>query len=138
MSAEGEERFQLSNICWICNKLFDVGDNKVRDHCHITEKYRGSAHWICNVNFKLTKKVPVIFYNLRGYDSHVIMQETGKFNVKVSAIPNLLEKLMDFIVNRNLIFINSMKLMNLGLDSLVKNLSDNDVKYLSEEFRGEF
>ena len=34
-----EERFQLSNSCWICDKLFDVGDDKVRDHCHITEKY---------------------------------------------------------------------------------------------------
>ena len=33
---EEEERFQLSNSCWICDKLFDVGDDKVRDHCHIT------------------------------------------------------------------------------------------------------
>ena len=44
MSAEDEENFQLSNICLICNKLFDAGDNKVRDHCHVTGKYRGSAH----------------------------------------------------------------------------------------------
>ena len=82
MSAEDEERFQLRNICWICEKLFDVGDNKVRDHCHITGKYRGSAHWSCIINFKLTKDVPVIFPNLKGYDSHLIMQEMGKFNVK--------------------------------------------------------
>ena len=53
MSAE-EERFQLSNSCWICDKLFDLGDYKVRDHCHITEKYRGAAHWSCNVNLKLS------------------------------------------------------------------------------------
>ena len=38
ISAENEERFQSSNKCRICNKLFDVGDNKVRDHCHITGK----------------------------------------------------------------------------------------------------
>ena len=44
MSAEEEQRFQLSNICWVSDKLFDVGDNKVRDHCHITGKYKGSAH----------------------------------------------------------------------------------------------
>ena len=37
MSAE-EERFQLTNSCWFCDKLFDVGDDKVRDHCHITGK----------------------------------------------------------------------------------------------------
>ena len=39
MSAEEEERFQLGNSCWICDKLFDVGDDKVGDHCHITGKY---------------------------------------------------------------------------------------------------
>ena len=44
MSPEEKERFQLSNSCWICDKLFDVGDDKVRDHCHITGKYRGAAH----------------------------------------------------------------------------------------------
>ena len=70
MSAEDEERFQMSNKCWICDKLFDVGDDKVRDHCHITRKPRGSAHWSCNVNLKLTKEVAVIFHNLRVYDSH--------------------------------------------------------------------
>ena len=41
---EEEERFQSSNSCWICDKLFDVGDEKVRDHCHITGKYRVAAH----------------------------------------------------------------------------------------------
>ena len=65
-----EQRFQSSNKCWICDKLFDVGDNKVRDHYHTTEKYRGSAHWSCNINLKLTKIVPSIFHNLKGYDSH--------------------------------------------------------------------
>ena len=49
MSTEQEERFQLSNSCWICNKLFDVEDDKLKDHCHITRKYRGAAHWKCNV-----------------------------------------------------------------------------------------
>ena len=56
MSAEDEERFQLSNKRWICNKLFDAVDNKVRDHCHITGKYRGSVCWSCNDNLRLTKK----------------------------------------------------------------------------------
>ena len=74
MSAEEEERFQLSNFCWICDKLFDVGDEKVRGHCHITGKYRGAAHWSCDINLKLSKKIPVIFHNLRGYDSHLIIK----------------------------------------------------------------
>ena len=82
-------RFQLSNSCWICDKFFDVGDDKVRDHCHITGKYRGAAHWSGNVNFKLSEKIPVIFHNLRGYDSHLIIEEVSKFNVKVNVIPNV-------------------------------------------------
>ena len=91
MSVDEEERFQLANSCWICNKLFDVGDEKVRDHCHVTGKYRSAAHFSCNANCKLSKKVPVIFHNLRGYDSHLIIKEIGKFDVKVSATPNGLD-----------------------------------------------
>ena len=69
---EEEEEFQLSNTCRICKKLIDNDDEKVRDHCHVTGKFRGAAHWSCNINLQLTKKVPVIFHNLRGYDNHLI------------------------------------------------------------------
>ena len=67
---EEEDLFQKSSICWICKKRIDNDEEKVRAHCHVTGKFRGTAHRNCNVNFKLTKKVPVIFHNLRGYDSH--------------------------------------------------------------------
>ena len=108
MCAEDEERSQLSKNCWICNKSFDSGDNKVRDHCHVTGKYRGPAYWSCNINLKLTKKVPVIFHNLRGCDSHLIMQETGKYDVKVSIILNGLEKYVAVTINKSLVFFNNM------------------------------
>ena len=42
-----EEQFQLSNTCWTCEKLIDVDYEKVRDHCHVTGKFRGIAHWRC-------------------------------------------------------------------------------------------
>ena len=104
----------------------------------MTGKYRGAAHFSCNANCKLSKKVPVIFHNLRRYDSHSIIKEMDKFDVKVNAIPNGLEKCMAFTVNKNLVFIDSMQFMNSGLDSLVKNLSSDDFKYLSKEFNGQF
>ena len=44
MSAKSEQIFQSSNKCWICGKLFDEGENKVRDHCHVTGKCKGCAH----------------------------------------------------------------------------------------------
>ena len=58
MTAE-EEQFERSNICWICGKLVDFDDNKVRDHCHIKEKnnYCGPAHWSCNINLNISKKI---------------------------------------------------------------------------------
>ena len=72
MPVEEEEQFEKSEIYWICSKIID--DNKVRDHCHITGKYRGTAHWSCNINLKMSKKLPVIFHNLRGYASHLIFK----------------------------------------------------------------
>ena len=118
--------------------MLTAGDNKVRDHNHVTEKYRGSVHWNCNINLKLTKKLPVIFHNLKGYDSHSIMQEIGKFDVKINVIPNGLEKYIAFTFNKNLVFIDSMQFMKSSPDALVKNSSNNDFKFLSLEFSGEF
>ena len=93
ISEEEVHLIQQSNTCRICEKLIDNDDKKVRDHCHVTGKFRGSAHWICNINLQLTKKVPIIFHNLRGYDSQLIFCELNKFDVK---IPNGLEKYMAF------------------------------------------
>ena len=61
-SAEEEEKFQLTNSCWICDKLFDVGDDKVRDHCHITGKYRGAAEEFSGELLKLVKQKGVYPY----------------------------------------------------------------------------
>ena len=93
---EEEYLFQQSNSCCIWGKLIDNDDKKVRDHCHVTGKFRGAAHWSCNINFQLTKKIPVIFHNLRGCNIHLIYFEIKKFDVKISAIWNGLENYMAF------------------------------------------
>ena len=76
----------------------------------------------------------MIFHNLRGYESHLIMQEIGKFNVKVKFIPNGLEKYMTYTIYENLVFIGSIQCMNSNLNAMVKNLSEMDFKYLSQEY----
>ena len=134
MSEEKEYLFQQSSSCWICEKIINDGDEKVRDHCHVTGKFRGTAHWDCNTNFQLTKRINVIFHNLRGYDSHLTFSVLHKFDVKISVIPNGLEKYMILFLGKNLVFIDSMQFMSSSLDKLVKNLSDKDFKYLVEEF----
>ena len=63
-------------------------------------------------NLQLTKKVPVIFLNLRGYDSHLIFNELKNFDVKVDVIPNTFEKYMAFFLNKNLVFIDSIQSVN--------------------------
>ena len=82
-----EENFRSINTCWICEKLID--DQKVRHHCHVKGKYRGAAHWSCDVNLKLTKNVFIILHTLKGYNGHLIMSVITKFDVNVSS--NLLD-----------------------------------------------
>ena len=62
------------------------------------------------------------------------MQELGKFNPEINVIPNGLENCMSFSINNKLHFIHSFKFLSSSLDSLVKNLSNDDFKYLSQEF----
>ena len=137
MSEKEGHLFQQSNSCWICKKLIDNDEENVRDHCHVPGKFRGAAHWDCNVNFQLTKKVPVIFHNSRGYGRHLIFNELNRFDGKISVIPNRLEKYIAVFLNKNLVFIASMQFMNSGIDKLVKNLPHEDFKYLVEEFGSE-
>ena len=56
------------------------------------------------------------------------------FDVKIDVVPNRLEKYMTFILNKESVYIDSMQLMNSSLETLVKNLSNDDLKYLTEEF----
>ena len=96
ISEKEEHLFQQSKSCWICEKLTDNDEEIVRDHCHVTGKLRGAAHWSCNINLQLTKKVSIIFHNSKGYDSHLIFCELNKFHVELNVIPNRSEKYMAF------------------------------------------
>ena len=104
--------------------LLVIDENKSH-YVYIKDFYRFMLHKI---------NIPVIFHNIRPYDSHLIFCELNKFDVKIDVIPNRLEKYMAFFLNKNLVFIDSMQFMNSSLEKLVKNLSDNDFKYLTEEF----
>ena len=75
----------------------------------------------------------VVLHNLKNYDSHLIIQELGNFNLKIKVIPNGLEKYMSFTINK-LSFIDSSQFLSSWLYSLLKNLGKDDFKYLSQEF----
>ena len=92
-----------------------------------------ALHRDCNINLKLNHQIPVIFHNLKHYDSHLIILELGKFNLKINFIPNGLAKYRRFSINNKLFSIDSFQFLDSSLDSLVKNLGKNDLKYLSQE-----
>ena len=98
----------LKTLLNVVTIIYADNDVKVKDHCHITGKYRGSAHRDCNINLKLNHKIPAAFHNLKIYDSHIVIQELGKFSLKVIVIPNGLEKYMSFTINNNSSFIDSL------------------------------
>ena len=153
MTKQDEIQFRKTDECYICNKKYSDKDIKVRDHCHITGKYRGSAHQECNLKLRVNPeeiKIPVIFHNLRGYDSHFIMQEIGavvknhkyknnkgvETEMTINAIPNNMEKYMAFMLGNHLTFIDSFQFMSSSLEKLVNNIPKEALKYTSEVFVG--
>ena len=132
----------------------------MRDHCHITGKYRGSAHEGCNLKLKISPhniKIPVIIHNLKGYDSHLTMQyigqiikdenkriaqenEENKKNTKfipkmeLKVIAQNSEKYMAFYLGKHLIFLDSFQFMSSSLEKLAANLPEDKFFYTKEYF----
>ncbi|GBC38838.2 uncharacterized protein LOC114539626 [Rhizophagus irregularis DAOM 181602=DAOM 197198] len=121
-----QEQVSYNNAinCWICRNLLD--GNKVRNHCHITGRYRGAAHRGCNLDLSIKPRemhIPVIFHNLSGYDGHIIMQGIGAMECEddIDPIPYNMEKYMAFKLG-SLRFIDSLQFMKSSLDKLASNL----------------
>ncbi|CAB4003653.1 Gastrula zinc finger [Paramuricea clavata] len=135
ITPEQEAEFWMTRNCSICGN--DLGDDRVRDHDHVTGMFRGAAHNMCNLKYRITWKVPVVFHNLRGYDSHLIMQEIGKFKMNINVVPNNMEKYISFSLGKNLVFIDSIQFMASSLEALVSNLSPEDFKIVGKRWKGE-
>ena len=153
MTEVDKQSFKTMDRWHICGEKYTDKDVHVRDHCHITGKFRGSAHQECNLKLRIKPenlKIPVIFHNLRGYDSHFIMQQIGeiankyaytnkkgeKQDLNINAIPNNMEKYMAFMLGNHLTFIDSFQFMSSSLDKLVSNLPKDDLIYTSKAFKG--
>ena len=79
-----------------CDNDYIDGDVKIRDrHCQTAWKYRGCTHRDCNINVNINLQIPVEFHNLKNYHSHFIMQELGKFSLKINVIPDGLGKVYE-------------------------------------------
>ena len=157
--------FDEATVCHICEEEFlpdDVaaelkGYKRVRDHCHLTGKFRGAAHDKCNLSYQIPKFFPVVFHNLSGYDSHLFVKKlkgVENNSEKIKCIPCNEEKYISFSrevivgeyfslekgkkvpVKRELRFIDSFRFMASSLDTLSKNLSKQQCKNIGSKYSG--
>ena len=125
-----------STLCHICNEK--LGEDRVRDHCHLSGKFRGAAHEVCNLKYKVPTFSPIVFHNLSGYYSDLFIKTLGNSEGDISCIPNNEENyisctkqvIIDNFVNKEgkevnleceLRFIDSLRFMVASLDKLSSN-----------------
>ena len=129
LSVLDEHNFQEATHCHICGEELD--QDRVRDHCNLTGKYcvrdhchlTGAAHSDCNLNYKFTSRIPVIFHDLKNYDSHLLVKVMGMIKDRpISCIPTNDEKNISFSIG-DLRFIDSLQFLNASLEKLVSNLA---------------
>ena len=148
---EDREQFNKASDCWICGEY--LGNDRVRDHCHYTGRYRGAAHNSCNLKYRKPKSISVFFHNLSGYDSHLFIKKLGSPDKKenIDCIPNNEEKYISFsktiktgqYTNKKgevkdktfkIVFKDSLKFMSSSLGALVNNLPKDAFKNLLKYF----
>ncbi|XP_075158156.1 uncharacterized protein LOC142231433 [Haematobia irritans] len=136
-----ESSFHAAQLCHICDKNLDT--DRVRDHCHITGKYRGAAHNECNLNYKIPKFIPIFFHNFSSYDCHLFIKDLlNLIPGNTSVIP--LNKELYISVSHKIKFDNgdlleyrfldSLRFMPSSLDSLAKNLLDDKMTTVRSNF----
>ena len=140
LTTKEEICYNKQKICYICKKEFNNNDKKqqkVKDHCHYTGKYRGAAHNICNLKYKVSKEIPVVFHRGSTYDYHFIIKELVKvFDGNFDCLGENTEKYITFSVplkkkienkdieiNYKIKFIDSCRFMSSSLSKLFDNLS---------------
>ena len=153
ITKEEQEQFNQASNCWICGQLLNLED-RVRDHCHFTGRYRGAAHNRCNLKYRKPNNISVFFHNLSGYDSHLFIKKLNNTMGNIDCIPNNEENYISFsktiktgeYKNKKgetkdkyfkIIFKDSLKFMASSLDALVNNLSEDDFKNLKKYFTPE-
>ena len=127
ITPQEEESFQLAEECWLCENPH--GGEKVRNHDHLTGKYRGAAHNICNINCnqRSSSFIPIFFHNFSGYDCHLIFEELLIQAFEKGYEPKIIPKSMENYVSVQigcLRFLDSYRFLSSSLDKLVKSLDN--------------
>ena len=139
-TAEDESKYESMNVCRLCGLEFIdyLKCLKVRDHCHLTGKFRFALCSSCNFTYAKQKKdICVFFHGLSNYDSHFIIQKLYQFQEKdIKIIPRSSEKYLSFSIG-NIKFKDTYQFLAESLAQLVINLrgkGDHCFKYVNMEF----
>ena len=125
--------FWQTTHCHVCKKPFKEGEQRVRDYCHLSGRYRGAAHSRCNLKYRESYVIPVFFHNLSGYDAHFIIRDVANmFDGKVELLPLTKEKYISFTktvqdtvidpFGKNYVklrFVDSYKFLSTSLEKLI-------------------
>ena len=94
MTMQDKLVFDNCTLFHICNE--ELGKDKVREHCHLSDTFSGTAHDGCNLKYEVQKIFPVVFHNLSGYDSHLFIKTLDNSEGDISGIPNTEENYISF------------------------------------------
>lgn len=132
MTDEDKQIFTSSEVCRFCQEGDFTGVNpKVRDHDHITGKFRGAAHMICNSKASIPKRVPIYLHNMKGYDSHLIIKGFNlEDNKTLNVIANTAEKYSSITID-NFEFKDSFSFMSTSLEKLAENLDADSFNHVA-------
>ena len=134
-----KQKAKQQTNCYLCKKplLQKNYRDAVKDHCHLTGKYRGAAHNQCNLKLRInpkTDQIPVVFHNLRGYDAHHLMQAMANLQKEVKCVANNMEKYITISVD-GLRFIDSLNFLQGSLDSLVKVIVKSNTSKTKRQYK---
>ena len=91
------KKFNCATHCHVCEKLFAPDDTQIRDHCHLTERYRDPAHSNYNLNYKDSHCISVVFHKLSGYNAHFVIKKiVTAYERRVNLLSITKEKYISF------------------------------------------
>lgn len=138
LSDEENCRYRSSTHCEWCNSEFTMLNNPVRDHCHISGRFRAVLCNECNLKARVPTYLPVFIHGSSNYDSHFIVRQLGCDEEDIHVIPNSSERYITFskktVNGIKLRFVDTYRFMSSSLSELANTLSKEKFVHTKKAF----